>query len=375
MNWKSATLGQICKMYQPKTLSAKEMKSNGAYAVYGANGIIGNHDQYNHEASQLLVTCRGATCGAVNVSKPFSWINGNAMVVQPDTAKVSLRYMEYICRGGIDLSAAITGAAQPQIIRKSLEPIPFFYPSLAEQSRIVAKLDTALASIAQALAVTEARREQVEALKAALLSTSYDDLCGPAKSVRLGQVCDILSGGTPKSKEPTYWGGDLPWLTPKDMGQLQGPFVSKTARQISNKGLVNSTAKCLPAHSIILSSRAPIGYVAVNQVPMSFNQGCKGLVPRDNILVEYLYYFLLSSRQRLNDLGTGTTFKEITGKTLADVDLPLPAITEQKRIVAKLGAAFAQIQVALDAISSVRQNYQALQSALMAQALQPRDAA
>ena len=88
--------------------------------------------------------------------------------------------------------------------------------------------------------------------------------------------------------------------------------------------------KQVPSQSVILSCRAPIGYVFINEVEMSFNQGCKGLIPMNEITVEYLYYFLFSSKQLLNDLGTGTTFKEISGKVLANVDIPLPPLAEQQ---------------------------------------------
>ena len=369
--WNTGTLGELCKMYQPKTLSAKEMKSEGTYVVYGANGAIGHYDQYNHEAPQLLVTCRGATCGSVNVSEPYSWINGNAMVIQPDTTKVSLRYMEYICRGGIDWSAAITGAAQPQITRNSIEPIQFSYPPLAEQQRIVAKLDASFEQVERAIAVTRAQQTEIEKLQATLLSTTLVSGRSDWSTVTLGEVCDIHNGGTPKSKVDAYWGGDVQWLTPKDMGQLQSHLVSKTERQITTKGLEESAAKLISANSIILSCRAPIGYIAVNQVPMSFNQGCKGLVPSEDMLLEYLYYFLFASKQLLNDLGTGTTFKEISKKTLSQVVLRLPPIVEQQRIVTKLDAVFAANQTALDSIVKAKENYQALKFAVMAHALQP----
>ena len=168
------------------------------------------------------------------------------------------------------------------------------------------------------------------------------------RTVKLGDVCSINNGGTPKSKVKEYWDGGVQWLTPKDMGKLTSRYVSVTERQISQDGLGNSSAKLIPHGSVILSCRAPIGHVSINEVPMSFNQGCKGLVPSDEILVEYLYYFLVSSRKLLNDLGTGTTFKEISAKTLHQVDVPLPPLAEQQRIVAKLDAAFAEIDRAVE---------------------------
>ena len=154
-NWQSGRLGNLCNIYQPKTISKKECVPDGDFPVFGANGIIGRYDKYNHEQPELLITCRGATCGAVNVSKPKSWINGNAMVVRPTTDNLSRDFLEYLFRGGIDLSTVITGSAQPQITRKSLSPVVIKFPPLPEQNRIVAILDEAFAGIATAVANTE----------------------------------------------------------------------------------------------------------------------------------------------------------------------------------------------------------------------------
>lgn len=141
--WTETTLGEACELYQPQTISSAELVEDGSYPVYGANGIIGRHDKFNHEESQLLVTCRGATCGTVNISQPYAWINGNAMVVRPRNNSLNLKYLAHLFRGGIDLTAAITGAAQPQITRQSLAPLRIRIPTLPEQHRIAAILDQA----------------------------------------------------------------------------------------------------------------------------------------------------------------------------------------------------------------------------------------
>ena len=85
--WKTETLGDACEIYQPKTISGKDMVQDGSYPVFGANGVIGRYDKFNHEEPQLLITCRGATCGSVNISAPRSWITGNAMVVIGATSR------------------------------------------------------------------------------------------------------------------------------------------------------------------------------------------------------------------------------------------------------------------------------------------------
>ena len=139
-NWQYKKLGEICELYQPKTIASSELVDSGEYDVFGANGIIGKYTRYNHENPEILLTCRGATCGTINVSNPKSWINGNAMVIHSKTNDIVFGYLRYAMIA-VDYSHIITGAAQPQITRQSLAPIPIPVPSLAVQQRIVAELD------------------------------------------------------------------------------------------------------------------------------------------------------------------------------------------------------------------------------------------
>lgn len=162
----------------------------------------------------------------------------------------------------------------------------------------------------------------------------------------LQQVSTIVNGGTPDTNVPEYWDGDNLWITPKDMGKLNGRFVDDTFRKLTLSGLKNSSAKILPQYSLILSSRAPIGHLAINSKPISTNQGCKGIIPSDNLDTFYLYYFLLNSVEYLNSLGTGATFKELSGSKLGQVEIPLPPLPEQQRIVSILDEAFSAIDKA-----------------------------
>ncbi|MBK5937988.1 restriction endonuclease subunit S [Halochromatium roseum] len=160
------------------------------------------------------------------------------------------------------------------------------------------------------------------------------------KTKTLGEVADVVNGGTPKSKVQSYWNGDIQWLTPKDMGQMLGRTVSETPRTISKEGLANSSARLVPEKSVILSTRAPIGHLAINSTPMAFNQGCRGIVPRESLYYLYLYHFLDAIKKTLNDLGAGTTFKELSATNLKSISIPLPPLEEQKQIIAILDEAF-----------------------------------
>lgn len=156
----------------------------------------------------------------------------------------------------------------------------------------------------------------------------------------LDNVTNIINGGTPKSAVSEFWGGEVAWLTPKDMGKLSNHNVSSTSRTITQLGLSKCSAKLIPENSIILSTRAPIGHLAINSVPMAFNQGCRGLVPNDSLILKYLFHYLSANIDVMNGLGTGTTFKELSAGALKSLQIPLPPLEEQKRIVSILDEAF-----------------------------------
>jgi type I restriction enzyme S subunit len=166
------------------------------------------------------------------------------------------------------------------------------------------------------------------------------------QSKTIGDVCEVVNGGTPKTGVSAYWDGKHQWITPAEMGKRLSPYVDETERTVTDEGLKNSSARMLPKYSVVLSSRAPIGHLIINTVPMATNQGCKGLVPGKEIDHKFLYYYLGSIVDLLNDLGTGATFKELSGGKLKEVSVPVPPLPEQHRIVAILDEAFAGIATA-----------------------------
>ena len=171
-------------------------------------------------------------------------------------------------------------------------------------------------------------------------------MIGDWATVAIGKMAMIVNGGTPKIGVDEYWHGDVLWITPKDMGQLKDDYVADTSRKITELGLDKSSAKLIPIGSVILSTRAPIGHLAINLEQMATNQGCRGLVPSSNLDAKFLFYFLRMNVELLNELGSGTTFKELSKSVLSDIEIPLPPINEQKRIVKILDQVFTEIEKA-----------------------------
>ena len=176
----------------------------------------------------------------------------------------------------------------------------------------------------------------------------------------LGEACEVMNGGTPKTGVPEYWDGSHLWITPAEMGGRLSPYVSDTERKITDSGLRDSSARMLPPNSVILSPRAPIGHLVINTEPMGTNQGCKGLIPRSQLQYKFLYYYLSSIVGLLNSLGTGATFKELSGGKLKEVTIPVPPLREQQQIVVLLDEAFAGIATAKANAERNLQNARAL---------------
>ena len=148
--------------------------------------------------------------------------------------------------------------------------------------------------------------------------------------VQLRRAGRIVNGGTPPSGDPAGWDGDIPFITPPDLGGLDGAIVSETARALSKIGATSSGIA--PVGSVILSTRAPIGYVGRVARESSFNQGCKAVVPHDLFSDRYLAYALITAREEMQLRGQGTTFLELSASALAALPIPMPRLDQQKVI-------------------------------------------
>lgn len=183
---------------------------------------------------------------------------------------------------------------------------------------------------------------------------------GDWPTVRLEDCTDIVSGATPSTSEEAYWGGDILWATPKDLSELEGAYISYTPRKITKAGLQSCAATVLPPDSVLFSSRAPIGHVAINTAPMATNQGFKSFVPnRELVHAKFLYHWLRRHRPYLESLGNGATFKEVSKAIVARIEIPLPPLPEQQRIAEildKADALRANRRAALAQLDSLTQS-------------------
>ena len=173
------------------------------------------------------------------------------------------------------------------------------------------------------------------------------------KWVTLDDIGLIVSGGTPSTKEPEFWNGDIPWITPSDLSGYEEVFVSKGSRNISQVGLDYSAAYLLPKNSIVFSSRAPIGYVAITKNELATNQGFKNLIlPSNSVNPKYVYYYLKTVKELAENMASGTTFLELSATKFKQIPFPLAPIEEQNRITERIEELFSQLDKSIEDIDN-----------------------
>ena len=178
-------------------------------------------------------------------------------------------------------------------------------------------------------------------------------------------IGQVVAGGTPSTKEPSYWGTDVNWISPADLTGYTAKTISRGAKGLSNLGLQNSSAKVMPAASVHFSSRAPIGYVAISSEPLATNQGFKSLVPTNGIFNEYVYYYLKASKQLAEKRASGTTFLELSGTAFGLLPSPLPPSKEQHRIVTKLEELISELDKGIESLQTAREQLKVYRQAVL----------
>lgn len=191
------------------------------------------------------------------------------------------------------------------------------------------------------------------------------------KWVQLKSIGQIIGGGTPKTSVADYWNGDISWITPADLGKNTSKWILKGAKSITQKGLDESSAKLMPEGSVVYSSRAPIGHIAIAAHELCTNQGCKSFAPDTQfITTEWAYYMLIARTRDIQSRASGTTFKEISGKGIGETWVSLPPQAEQKRIVTRLEKVFAEIARAEKAYEELQTLAGVLRGQILQEAIQ-----
>ena len=329
-------LCELCNPKQWKTVSTSELTSTG-YPVYGANGVIGYYSNYNHEKETLLITCRGATCGTLNICNPFSYINGNAMALDDLSDEIDIKYLYYflLSRG---LSDTITGSAQPQIVRQSLKNVRVIYPNLDAQKRIIyvlGKADELLSIRKQQLAKLD------ELVKARFVEMFGDDIY---PKVKVSRVCDFITKGTTPPNDlisEKYSSDKVPYLKVYNLS-FTGKLLFDTAPQYVPENIHNGVlarSKVYPNDVLMNIVGPPLGKFALVTDEFSewnINQAIAIFRAKEKVNPKYLLFALMQPEVLKPFLRQAVGIRQLN-LSLAqcrDLEIPLPPLSLQSEFAA-----------------------------------------
>ena len=376
MQFKSIRLLNACDVYQPKTIATKYFVPDGKYTVYGANGEIGQYDEYNHEEPEVLMACRGATCGTINVSKPFSWINGNAMVIHPNgTVPLRKDYLKYYLMS-VSKDSIISGTAQPQITRQNLKDFQIVICDLDDQQKIVSQIEESLSQLDSAVATLNKTKQQLEIYRQAVLRKCFD--CG-YETRKLKELCFFITKGTTPAKKELFSGhGEIPFVKVYNL-----TFSNKLDFSIDPTFVSNATHKGFLKRSITYPGDVlmnivgpPMGKVSI--VPHDYpewniNQAIARFRCGEKLNNKFLAYYLGFSDtiKKLKSKSKATAGQfNLTLEICREIEIPLPNIEEQQRIADEIDNRLCICDIIIDTINQSLQQAEALRQSILKQAFE-----
>ena len=376
MQFKSIRLLNACDVYQPKTIATKYFVPDGKYTVYGANGEIGQYDEYNHEEPEVLMACRGATCGTINVSKPFSWINGNAMVIHPNgTVPLRKDYLKYYLMS-VSKDSIISGTAQPQITRQNLKDFQIVICDLDDQQKIVSQIEESLSQLDSAVETLNKTKQQLEIYSQAVLRKYFD--CG-YETRKLKELCFFITKGTTPAKKELFSGhGEIPFVKVYNL-----TFSNKLDFSIDPTFVSNATHKGFLKRSITYPGDVlmnivgpPMGKVSI--VPHDYpewniNQAIARFRCGEKLNNKFLAYYLGFSDtiKKLKSKSKATAGQfNLTLEICREIEIPLPNIEEQQRIADEIDNRLCICDIIIDTINQSLQQAEALRQSILKQAFE-----
>ncbi|RSI73022.1 Type I restriction modification DNA specificity domain protein [Streptococcus oralis] len=346
----------VCKPKQWKTISTNELVKDG-YPVFGANGIIGYFSDYNHEKPTLCITCRGATCGTVNKSLPYSYVTGNSMALDDlDESVIMIDFLYYFLqyRGFNDV---ITGSAQPQITRQSLSKI------------IIPDFDiTIQKEIAQTIHDLEhlilIRNKQIEKL-ADLVKSRFNEMFGDFHTTlfpkyKIGEKFELSSGSTPSRDNKLYWdSGTINWVKTTEVINKE---ITETEEKITKFALENTSLKLFPVNTILIAMYGQgqtRGRSAILKVESTSNQACGAIFPNKIDNPVFIWHQLMLRYSELRELGRGGNQPNLNGQLIKNFELILPPLALQNEFadfIAQVDKSQLAIQKSLEELETLKKS-------------------
>ncbi len=353
--WECVPLGSVCNITSSKRIFAKEYQSSGI-PFYRGKEVIEKH-KGNTVSTELFISTKRfneiqekfgtpqvgdillTSVGTLGVpwlvdETNFYFKDGNLTWLRVGNSLLS-KYL-YLWLNSPEAQYQIDtkciGSTQKALTIETLNKFQISLPPLSEQKRICDTLYPILEKIELNQKINDNLERQADAVFQELF---IENARAEWTNGTISDLGTVVGGSTPSKKKPEYYTvHGIPWITPKDLSVNKSKFISHGENDITELGLQNSSASIMPEGTVLFSSRAPIGYIAVAAGEVTTNQGFKSVVPKPEIGTAYVYYFLKNNLPIIEGMASGSTFKEVSGSTMKNV----PAIIPDRETLAKFNS-------------------------------------
>ena len=385
----------------------KQNRKTGNIPIYGSSGITGYHNKALILTPCLVVGRKGSAGNISYVNEPCWPLDTTYFIDKFPTHAVKFLFwlLHYMQLNVLDTSTAI-----PSLRRDDVYSLQVIMPPLPEQHRIVAKIESIFAQIdacqkkLKLLATqTKSTTGRLSQLKSSVLKQAFEGKLVPQDphdesadklltkinpnyindtesktdglpsgwiKTKINYISELIGGGTPSRKNLQYFDGNIVWLTPTEIPKHKIAMMSNSREKITKLGLQKSSAKLIPKDAVLLTSRASIGFVAIAGTQVTTNQGFASFVCNNSTFNHYLAYWLWGNKALLEINATGTTFKEIPKSKLRNLEIPLPPLNEQHRIVTKTESIFSKIDAVEKTVSESISALDTLKQSVLKQAFE-----
>lgn len=332
-------LGEICGIVYGKGLPTKNLKTKG-FPVFGANGIIGYYDSFLYEEEQVLISCRGAYSGKINISPKQCFITNNSLVITPkEENKVNKKYLYYTLQA-TNKTKLVTGTAQPQVTINNAEDLQIPLPPLPTQRAIVARIEELFAELDKAVDKLKTARPQLKTYRQAVLNHWLNNEDEKWEMVKLGEVADAIDP-EPSHRTPKIQKDGIPFVSIKDCDYITNTINLKTARLVSKDVLTEHKERySIKEGDFIIGKIGTIGNPVNVILPQEYALSANVVLiqPTDKINAKFLYNAFRSNivEKQLFDGKKATTQAAFGIKKVRLIEIPLPPLAEQQRIVKEI---------------------------------------
>ena len=348
MSWREFRLEEIAEIQNHKRVPLSSMdrsKRQGNYPYYGASGIVDHIDGYIFDGDFVLISEDGEnlrtrkTPIAFKASGKF-WVNNHAHIVKCKENYLSDIVVYYL--KNTDLNEFISGAVQPKLNKASLTSIPFYLPEDKQEQRTIA---TILSSLDDKIDLLHRQNQTLEAMAETLFRQWFvEEAQEDWEEGKLDDVISVKGGTTPSTSIAEFWDGNIYWTTPRDLSNHNSVFMFTTARKITEKGLSQIGPGLLPVGTVLLSSRAPIGYLAITEVPLAINQGYIAIICNKIISNYFMYLWCKSNMEYIKNSGNGSVFQEISKSVFKEMSITIPPEAMLKKFDEEIESTFLKIK-------------------------------